>query len=170
MPPMNSQITFPSHRGYRFHQGLLASFVANGIQAVNFLGDRFLRKYHLSAGIEELYRHSMNAAFAEKEAFLVTGARAARARYPSGRMPCRLMDSGLDAAHRPGMTKEMRQNNPTGKSIRFFRNHVKPQNQKYSCLRLTQITGTSSSIPSRSEGRWPSSQRGTGMRWTRRCL
>jgi len=80
--PMNSQITFPSHHGYRFHQGLLASFVANSIQAVNFLGDRFLRKYHLSAGIEELYRHSVNAAFAEKEAFLVTGAPHASAYYP----------------------------------------------------------------------------------------
>ncbi|MBR1267844.1 hypothetical protein JQ629_10035 [Bradyrhizobium sp. AUGA SZCCT0222] len=79
---MNSQITFSSHREYRFHQGLLASLVANSIQAVNFLGDRFLRKYHLSAGIEELYRHSMNAAFAEKEAFLVTGAPHASAYYP----------------------------------------------------------------------------------------
>jgi hypothetical protein len=79
---MNSQITFPSHHGYRFHQGLLASFVANSIQAVNFLGDRFLRKYHLSAGIEDLYRHSMDAAFAEKEAFLVTGAPHASAYYP----------------------------------------------------------------------------------------
>src|SRR3954471_20345486 len=77
-----SQITFPSHRGYRFHQGLIASFVANGIQAVNFLGDRFLRKYHLSAGIDELYRRSVNAAFAEKEAFLVTGAPHASAYYP----------------------------------------------------------------------------------------
>jgi hypothetical protein len=79
---MNSQITFSSHRGYRFHQGLLASLVANSIQAVNFLGDRFLRKYHLSAGIEELYRHSVDAAFAEKEAFLVTGAPHASAYYP----------------------------------------------------------------------------------------
>ncbi|MBR1227460.1 MULTISPECIES: hypothetical protein [unclassified Bradyrhizobium] len=79
---MNSQITFSSHRGYRFHQGMLASLVANSIQAVNFLGDRFLRKYHLSVGIEELYRHSMNAAFAEKEAFLVTGAPHASAYYP----------------------------------------------------------------------------------------
>jgi len=79
---MNSQITFSSHHGYRFYQGLLPSFVANSIQAVNFLGDRFLRKYHLSAGIEELYRHSVNAAFAEKEAFLVTGAPHASAYYP----------------------------------------------------------------------------------------
>ncbi len=80
--PMNSQISFPSHRGCRFYQGLVASLVANGIQAVNFLGDRFLRKYHLSAGIDELYRHSINAAFAEKEAFLVTGAPHASAYYP----------------------------------------------------------------------------------------
>src|SRR4051794_35077476 len=79
---MNSQITFPSHHGYRFYQGLWASLVANSIQAVNFLGDRFLRKYHLSAGIEELYRHSVNAAFAEEEAFLVTGAPHASAYYP----------------------------------------------------------------------------------------
>jgi len=79
---MNSQITFSSHPAYRFHQGLLPSLVANSIQAVNFLGDRFLRKYHLSAGIEELYRHSVSAAFAEKEAFLVTGAPHASAYYP----------------------------------------------------------------------------------------
>jgi hypothetical protein len=79
---MNSQITFPSDRGYRFYQGLVASFVANGIQAVNFLGDRFLRKYHLSAGIDELYRRSVDAAFAEEEAFLVTGAPHASAYYP----------------------------------------------------------------------------------------
>jgi len=79
---MNSQITLRSHREVRFYQGLLASFVANGIQAVNFLGDRFLRKYHLAAAIDELYRHSMNAAFSETEAFLVTGAPHASAYYP----------------------------------------------------------------------------------------
>jgi hypothetical protein len=77
-----SQITFQSHRGYRFHQGTFASLIANGIQAVNFLGDRFLRKYHLSAGIAELYRYSVDAAFSEKEAFLVTGAPHASAYYP----------------------------------------------------------------------------------------
>jgi hypothetical protein len=33
---------------YRFHQGLLPSLIANSIQPVNFLGDRFLRKNHLS--------------------------------------------------------------------------------------------------------------------------
>ena len=79
---MNSQITFSSRREYRFYQGLIASLIANGIQAVNFLGDRFLRKYHLSAAIDELYRRSMNAAFSETEAFLVTGAPHASAYYP----------------------------------------------------------------------------------------
>src|SRR2546423_5680880 len=79
---MNSQVTFLSHREYRFYQGLFATLVANGIQAVNFLGDRFLRKYHLPAAIGELYRHSMNSAFSPSEAFLVTGAPHASAYYP----------------------------------------------------------------------------------------
>ena len=79
---MNSQIAIPSHREYRFYQGLLATCIANGIQALNFLGDRFLRKYQASAGIGELYRHSMNSAFAPQEAFLVTGAPHASAYYP----------------------------------------------------------------------------------------
>ena len=60
----------------------MATCVANGIQAVNFLGDRFLRKSHASAGIDELYRHSVNSAFAPEEAFLVTGAPHASAYYP----------------------------------------------------------------------------------------
>src|SRR5215204_1446557 len=79
---MNRHIPFPSHREYRFYQGLLASGVANGIQALNFLGDRFLRKSHASAGIDELYRHSVNSAFSPNEAFLVTGAPHASAYYP----------------------------------------------------------------------------------------
>jgi hypothetical protein len=79
---MNRHIPFPSHREYRFYQGLLASGVANGIQALNFLGDRFLRKSHASAGIDELYRHSVNSAFSPEEAFLVTGAPHASAYYP----------------------------------------------------------------------------------------
>jgi hypothetical protein len=79
---MNSQIAIPSHREYRFYQGLLATCIANGIQAVNFLGDRFLRKCQASASIGELYRHSMNSAFAPQEAFLVTGAPHASAYYP----------------------------------------------------------------------------------------
>jgi hypothetical protein len=79
---MNRHIPFPSHREYRFYQGPFASCVANGIQAVNFLGDRFLRKDGSSGGIEELYAHSVNSAFSPTEAFLVTGAPHASAYYP----------------------------------------------------------------------------------------
>jgi hypothetical protein len=79
---MNRHIPFSAHREYRFYQGLVATGVANGIQAVNFLGDRFLRKSHASAGIDELYRHSVDSAFAPQEAFLVTGAPHASAYYP----------------------------------------------------------------------------------------
>ena len=83
---MNSDISFPlhpAHREYRFYQGLLASCVANGIQAVNFLSDRFLRKAHrLSSGIDELYRHAVDSAFSPQEPFLVTGAPHATAYYP----------------------------------------------------------------------------------------
>jgi len=79
---MNRHIPFSSHREYRFYQGLVATGVANGIQALNFLGDRFLRKSHASAGIDELYRHSVNSAFSPEEAFLVTGAPHASAYYP----------------------------------------------------------------------------------------
>lgn len=79
---MNRHISFPSSREYRFYRGLVATCVANGIQAVNFLGDRLLRKYHSSAGIGELYRHSVNSAFSPREAFLVTGAPHASAYYP----------------------------------------------------------------------------------------
>ena len=79
---MHRHISFSSHREYRFYQGPFASCVANGIQAINFLGDRFLRKSHASAGIDELYRHSVNSAFSPNEAFLVTGAPHASAYYP----------------------------------------------------------------------------------------
>jgi hypothetical protein len=79
---MNRHIPFSPHREYRFYQGLVATGVANGIQALNFLGDRFLRKSHVSAGIEELCRHSVNNAFSPNEAFLVTGAPHASAYYP----------------------------------------------------------------------------------------
>ncbi len=79
---MNCHIPISPHREYRFYQGTFATGVANGIQALNFLGDRFLRKSHLSAGIDELYRHSVNSAFAPEEAFLVTGAPHASAYYP----------------------------------------------------------------------------------------
>jgi hypothetical protein len=79
---MNRHIPFSPHRDYRFYQGPFATGVANGIQALNFLGDRFLRKSHLTAGIRELYRHSVYSAFSPKEAFLVTGAPHASAYYP----------------------------------------------------------------------------------------
>ena len=62
---------------------MAATFIANAIQAVNFLGDRFLRKpHHLSTAIEDLYRHSMDSAFSVTEPFLVTGAPHASAYYP----------------------------------------------------------------------------------------
>ena len=62
---------------------MAATFVANALQAVNFLGDRFLRKPHLlSSAIEDLYRHSMDSAFSVTESFLVTGAPHASAYYP----------------------------------------------------------------------------------------
>lgn len=79
---MNRHIPISSHRQYQFYKGPVATWVANGIQAVNFLGDRFLRKSHQSGGIDELYRHSMDSAFSPQEAFLVTGAPHASAYYP----------------------------------------------------------------------------------------
>ena len=80
---MNSDISSSSDRGNRFYQGVAATFFANALQAVNFLGDRFLRKSHHSlSAIEDLYRHSMDSAFSVTEAFLVTGAPHASAYYP----------------------------------------------------------------------------------------
>jgi hypothetical protein len=80
---MNSDISFPSDHGRRFYQGFAATWAANAIQAVNFLGDRFLRKtHHLSSAIDDLYRSSMDKAFSTTESFLVTGAPHASAYYP----------------------------------------------------------------------------------------
>ncbi|MBR0722482.1 hypothetical protein [Bradyrhizobium manausense] len=80
---MNSDISLPSHHENRFYQGMVATLVANALQAVNFLGDRFLRKSHHSLSvIEDLYRHAMDSAFSATEAFLVTGAPHASAYYP----------------------------------------------------------------------------------------
>lgn len=80
---MNSDTSLPSHRGNRFYQGVTATFVANALQATNFLSDRFLRNSeHALSAIEDLYRHSMDSAFALTEAFLVTGAPHASAYYP----------------------------------------------------------------------------------------
>ena len=79
---MNRHIPISSHREYRFYQGLVAAGVANGIQVLNFLSDRFVRKSHASGGIDELYRHAVDRAFSPQEAFLVTGAPHATAYYP----------------------------------------------------------------------------------------
>ncbi|MCK1424228.1 hypothetical protein IVB15_12085 [Bradyrhizobium sp. 182] len=80
---MNSGTSFPSRRENRFYQGPTATFVANALQAVNFLGDRFLRQSpHPLSAIAELYRHSMDSAFSATETFLVTGAPHACAYYP----------------------------------------------------------------------------------------
>lgn len=80
---MNSDTSLPSDRGNRFYQGVTATFVANALQAANFLSDRFLRNSHHSlSAIEDLYRHSMDSAFSLTEAFLVTGAPHASAYYP----------------------------------------------------------------------------------------
>ncbi len=72
---------------------------------------------------------------------------------------------------RSGMTEKIerdQQNGATSKSLPIFGNNVKAQNKKYFALSEGQIRAISTAIPSRSEGRWPSSQRGTGMRWTRK--
>lgn len=80
---MDMKSPISSIREYRFYQGLVATCVANGIQAANFLGDRFLRKtHHLSSEIARLYTDSMNSAFSPAESFLVTGAPHASAYYP----------------------------------------------------------------------------------------
>jgi hypothetical protein len=78
---MKSPISLDSE--YRFYRGLVATCIANGIQAANFLGDRFLRKTnHSSSEIDQLYADSMNSAFSATESFLVTGAPHASAYYP----------------------------------------------------------------------------------------
>ena len=43
---------------------------------------------------------------------------------------------------------------PTGKSLLIFRNHVKPQNQKYSAGHVGQITGIIFAHPGPHEGRF----------------
>jgi hypothetical protein len=78
---MNSPVSLDSE--YRFYRGPLATCIANGIQAANFLGDRFLRKTHRSSSeIDRLFADSMNSAFSATESFLVTGAPHASAYYP----------------------------------------------------------------------------------------
>jgi hypothetical protein len=68
---------------YQFYSGPVATCLAHGIQAINFFGDRYLRKSHGSSSpIDELYAGSMDSAFSATESFLVTGAPHATAYYP----------------------------------------------------------------------------------------
>src|SRR5258705_7569989 len=56
---------------------------------------------------------------------------------------------------------ELRQINPTGKSLLIFRNRVKPRNQKYSAFAVGQISArTSAVLPT--EGRAHVNERGAG--------
>ena len=79
---MNSQIAFPSHREYRFYQGLFATCIANGYSGGEFSRRPISEKISGIGRIDELYRHSVNSAFSPQEAFLVTGAPHASAYYP----------------------------------------------------------------------------------------
>src|SRR6266436_4231821 len=66
----------------------------------------------------------------------------------------------------PGI--ELRQINPTGKSLLIFRNRVKPRNKKYSAFALGQISARTSAVPCPQEGRFAIvTDVGCGMRWTR---
>jgi hypothetical protein len=64
------------------------------------------------------------------------------------------------------MTANLRQIDPTGKSLLIFGNRVKPRNKKYFAFPEGQIRGTSIAIPSQEEGRRPSSRTWDGLRWT----
>src|SRR3954451_4988955 len=54
--------------------------------------------------------------------------------------------------------KHNQQNRPTGKSLPIIGKSVKPRNQKYFALSEGRIRGISIAIPSRPEGRRPSSR------------
>ena len=47
---------------------------------------------------------------------------------------------------------QLRQLDMTGKSLRIFRNRVKPENQKYSAFVLTQISRTTRFVSRRMRG------------------
>ncbi|MBR1189571.1 hypothetical protein [Bradyrhizobium sp. AUGA SZCCT0160] len=58
-------------------------------------------------------------------------------------------------ARKCNLAASMRQNNPTGKLVPVFGNHVKSknsENQKYFSFLRPQITGSFLAIPSHSEG------------------
>src|SRR5258707_1277689 len=57
---------------------------------------------------------------------------------------------------------QLRQTNPTGKSLPIFRNRVKPVLQKYFCFLPTQISSLIPTVRSRQEGRCARHQRGAG--------
>ena len=60
---------------------------------------------------------------------------------------------------------------PSGKSpILIFGSSAKPQSKKYFAFSESQIRAISTPIPSRQEGRRPSSRTRDGLRWTWRCL
>jgi hypothetical protein len=64
------------------------------------------------------------------------------------------------------MDVAVRQNNATGKSLLIYGNLVKPQNKKYFAFTERAKQGILIAIPSRQEGRRPSSRTWDGERWT----
>jgi hypothetical protein len=73
----------------------------------------------------------------------------------------------LQGKSNPGI--ELRQINPTGKSLLIFRNDVKPRNKKYFASRSTQISSLIRTVSFRQEGRIARRhETRDGMRWTRR--
>lgn len=79
---MRSMADAPSST-YVFHRGPIATGVANCLQVFNFLSDRLHRTYDAgTSSVADLYRRSIDIAFAPTERFLVTGAPHARAYYP----------------------------------------------------------------------------------------
>ena len=74
-------------------------------------------------------------------------------------------------ARKDNVSEQVRQSNPTGKSLLIFGNSVKPQNQKESKIFLFSFNAnhfTSIAIPSREEGRIMTVTKrgmGCGGRW-----
>jgi len=66
----------------------------------------------------------------------------------------------------PGI--ELRQINPTGKSLLIFRNRGKSLLQKYFASLPTQISSLIRAVSFRQEGRCARHETRDGMRWTRR--
>ena len=68
------------------------------------------------------------------------------------------------------LMRGVRQSNPTGKSLRIFGNDVKPRFEKIFLFSFDPNHFTSIAIPSRSEGRRPRHERGTGCGGRRGAL